>query len=130
MTKVMAIVNLLTTNGEELGDQRVVEKVLRSLPTKYEMIVIVILEFKDLTKFSVEALFGSLQSHEAIFNLEDGTGTSEHAFKTKVYMDKGGGRGFGSRKGRGRGHFQSEDKPQVAQFEHSEQSQQDRVISG
>ena len=38
MTKVMAIVNLHTTNGEELGDQRVVEKVLRSLPTKYEMI--------------------------------------------------------------------------------------------
>ena len=43
MTRVMGIVNLLRTNAEELDDQRVVEKVLRSLPTKFEMVVTAIL---------------------------------------------------------------------------------------
>ena len=87
MTRVMSVVNQLTTNGEELDDKMVVEKVLRSLLGIFEMVVTVILESKDLTKCSMEAFSGSLQSHEARFNLEDGT--LEHAFNNKVYMDKG-----------------------------------------
>ena len=48
MTKVMGIVNQLRINGEnELTDQRVVEKVLRCLPKKFEMVVTAILELKD-----------------------------------------------------------------------------------
>ena len=55
MTKVMGIVNQLKINGEkELTNQRVVEKVLTSLPKKFEMVVTVILESKDLTNFSME----------------------------------------------------------------------------
>ena len=51
----MGIVNQLRINGEkELTDQRVVEKVLTSLPKKFEMVVAVILESKDLTNFSME----------------------------------------------------------------------------
>ena len=83
------------------------------------MVVTSILESKDLTKFSMEALSGSLQSHEARFNLEDDTCILEHALKTKVYVDRGRGRGFGNRKGRGR-FFQSEDKPSIAQSYHFE----------
>ena len=49
MTKVMGIMNQLRINGEkELTDQRVVEKFLRSLPKKFEMIVTSLLESKDL----------------------------------------------------------------------------------
>ena len=63
MTKVMGIVNQLRINGEkELTDQRVVEKVLRCLPKKFEMVVIAILESKDLTKFSIEELTSSVIS--------------------------------------------------------------------
>ena len=54
MTKFMGIVNQLRNDGEkELTDQRVVEKVLRNLPKKFEMVVTSILESKDLTKFSI-----------------------------------------------------------------------------
>ena len=61
MTKVMGIVNQLRNNCEnKLTDQRVVAKVLRSLPKKFEMVVTSILESKDLTKFSIEELSGSL----------------------------------------------------------------------
>ena len=65
MTKVMGIVNQLCTNDETIVDHKVVEKVLRSLPKKYEMVVAAILESKDLSNFSVDALIGSLLSHEA-----------------------------------------------------------------
>ena len=61
MTKFMGIVNQLRNDGEkELTDQRVIEKVLRNLPKKFEMVVTSILESKDLTKFSIEELSGSL----------------------------------------------------------------------
>ena len=44
--------NQLRINGEkELTDQRLVEKVLRSLPKKFEMVVTALLESKDLTNF-------------------------------------------------------------------------------
>ena len=89
------------------------------------MVVTSILESKDLTKFFVEALSHSLHSHEERFNLEDGIGTLEHAFKTKVYMDRGKGRGFGGKKGKGGGRSQREDQSQVAHPYHFEQSQQD-----
>jgi hypothetical protein len=79
MTKVMGIINQLRINGEkELTDQRVVEKVLRSLPKKFEMVVTALLESKDLTNFSIEELTGSLLSHEARMTLD--LGTLEHAF--------------------------------------------------
>jgi hypothetical protein len=55
MTKFMGIMNRLRINGEkELTDQRVFEKVLRSLPKKFEMAVTDLLKSKYLTKFSIE----------------------------------------------------------------------------
>jgi hypothetical protein len=56
MKKVIGIVNQLHINGEEIADQTIVEKVLRSLPKKYEMVVTAILESNDLSNFSVDAL--------------------------------------------------------------------------
>ena len=58
MTKVMGIVNQLQMNGEEIEDQRIVEKILRCLPKKFGMIVTVF-ESRELTKLSVEELNGS-----------------------------------------------------------------------
>jgi hypothetical protein len=124
MTKVMGIINRLRTNGEkELTNQRVVEKVLRSLPKKFEMVVTALLESKDLTNFSIEELTGSLLSYEARMTLD--LGTLEHAFQTKVSMDRGRGRGF---HGRGRGRSQTRDKPEQTkdQLEQSRLSSQDR----
>lgn len=74
MTKFMGIMNQLRINDEkELTDQRVVEKVLISLPKKFEMVVTALLESKDLTDFSIKELTGSLLSHEARMNLDLGT---------------------------------------------------------
>jgi hypothetical protein len=71
------------------------------------MVVTAHLESKDLTKFSIEELTGSLLSHKARMTLD--LGTLEHAFQNKVSMDKGKGRGF---HGCGRGRSQMRDKPE------------------
>jgi len=64
MTRVMGIVNHIRLTGEDNPDQTIVEKVLRSLPKKFEMVVTTILESKDLSKFSTYEVIGSLLSHE------------------------------------------------------------------
>ena len=70
MTRVMGIVNQIRLNGEAIPNQRNVEKVLISLPNKFEMVVIAILESKDLSNFSSDELMGSLLSHETRLHLE------------------------------------------------------------
>jgi len=64
MTRVMRIVNQIRWTGEEIPDQRIVEKFLKSLPKKFEMVVASILESKDLSNFSIDELMGSLLTHE------------------------------------------------------------------
>jgi hypothetical protein len=65
MTRVMGIVNQIRLTGEAIPDQRIVEKViekvLRSLPKKFEMVVTSILESKDLSNFSKDELMASCQ---------------------------------------------------------------------
>jgi hypothetical protein len=79
--------------GEAIPDQRIVEKVLRSLPNKFEMVVTAILESKDLSKFSTDELMGSLLTHETRLHLEDES--IANAFKTQFSFSRGRGRGRG-----------------------------------
>lgn len=60
----MDIVNEIRSYGEDLKDQKNVEKILRSFPAKVDGVVVAIEESKDLTQLSVNELMGSLQSHE------------------------------------------------------------------
>jgi hypothetical protein len=60
MTRDMGIVNQIRLTREVITDQHIIEKVLRSLPKKFEMVVIAILESKDRSRFSIEELTGSL----------------------------------------------------------------------
>ena len=63
MTRFMGIVNQIRLTGEAIIDQRIVEKVLRILPKKFEMVVTALLESKDLSRFSIDELIGSLVIH-------------------------------------------------------------------
>ena len=45
-------------------ENRIVEKLLRSLPSRFNVIVTTIEETKDLTNFSVDELHVSLMNHE------------------------------------------------------------------
>ena len=65
---VMNVVNQIRMNGDELSDQKVIEKILRSLPIKFDNLVVAIEESKDLTTLSIDELFGSLYNHEGRLN--------------------------------------------------------------
>jgi transposase InsO family protein len=96
MTRVMGIVNQIRLTGEAITDQHIVEKFLRSLPRKFEMVVTTILQSKDLSCFSTDELTSSLVTYETRLHLTDEL--IANAFKTQLSFSRGRGRG------RGRGH--------------------------
>ncbi|CAL2254985.1 unnamed protein product [Prunus armeniaca] len=57
--KIKIIINQLRAYGENINDSRIVEKILISLPDKYDPLVTAIEQSKDLTSLSVTELIGS-----------------------------------------------------------------------
>ena len=59
----MSIANEMTNHCDTIFDQHVVEKILISVTEKYEYIVGMIEEMKDLSKLSIKDLVGSFRAH-------------------------------------------------------------------
>jgi hypothetical protein len=133
-TRFLELVNQMKAYGEDMADRRIVEKILISLHEKFDPMVAVIEETKDLSSLGVQELLGSLKSHEQ--RLERHSEKSiESAFQSKLTVNSKnsekrvltheqgegdstrGGRSFRARgrgrspRGRGRGSF--ERKPSV-----------------
>ena len=80
-THVIRFITQTRSHSEVLEERRTVEKILRSLTSRFEAIVIEIEETKDLSQFTVDELSASLMSHE--HRLSRGIDSSfEQAFKT------------------------------------------------
>ncbi|XP_073019466.1 uncharacterized protein [Primulina eburnea] len=62
--KVSSAVNQIKGYGDNLEEKKIIEKVLRCLPAKFEHIVAAIEESKDLSKLTLDELMGSLEAHE------------------------------------------------------------------
>eukprot|EP00253_Pinus_taeda_P010645 PITA_10645 len=91
----------IRSHGEILEEIRVVEKILRSLPSRFEAVVVAIEETKDLSLFTVDELSASLISHE--HRLSRGTNSSfEQAFKTQMSFSQRKSRGRANNRGHGR----------------------------
>ena len=102
LANVMNIVNQIRLNGEDLSDQKVIKKVLRSFPSKFDIVVVTIDENKDLLMLSLDDMFGSLIADESRMNKNIDT-TLENAFKTQMTFGRGRGRENCELRGRGRG---------------------------
>ncbi|XP_074361685.1 uncharacterized protein LOC141701944 [Apium graveolens] len=90
--------------GEDVGDVKIVEKILRTLTDKWNYIVYSIEEAKDIDQLYVDALQSSLLVHEKKFKTG---GEDEHALKI-THEGNYGGRGqrraaFRGGRGQGRG---------------------------
>ena len=55
-TRVVGLINQLKYHGEILEDIRVVEKFLRSIPPKFESLVMTFEENKDMLHFTIDEL--------------------------------------------------------------------------
>lgn len=56
--------NQLRVHGEEKSDYQIVQKILISLSERFDSIVAVMEQTKDLTSLSVTELIGTLKAHE------------------------------------------------------------------
>ena len=98
---MIGLVTKIRSHGETLEERRIVEKFFRSLPSRFDAIVVAIEETKDLSYFLVDEVHASLMSHEHRLNRAKNS-LLEHAFKTQVSFGQGIGQGRPKFRGRGR----------------------------
>jgi hypothetical protein len=94
----------MTSHGERVEQVMVVEKILRSMPAKFNYVVCSIEESNDVTSLSIDELQSSLIVHEQRMK-----GQKEHSEDQALKMGYAGrGRGRNSSRGRGRGRQSKE----------------------
>ena len=76
-TRVIGLINLLKSHGEAIEDRMVVEKIRRSLPPRFENLVVTLEEHTDMSTFIIDELQASL----IIMN----TDSIEHKHHWKVH---------------------------------------------
>ena len=105
-TMLIRLVTQMRSHGEIVEERRIMDELLKSLPSRFDVIVTTIEEKKYLSKFTVDELHASLMTDEKI--LRGTTDSSlEHAFKTQISFGRGRSKGRGNYKGKGRGRRQN-----------------------
>ena len=84
-TRVLAIVNQMKSNGEDVPNVRVIEKFFCSLESKFEHVVAAIEESNDLDAMKINELMGSLQAYEERLN-RNKCETIEKVLQTKLFL--------------------------------------------
>jgi gag-polypeptide of LTR copia-type len=84
LSRVQTVVNQIRVFGDTMEEKIVVAKVLRSLTPKFDLVVAVIEESKNLDTYSFNELMGSLQTHESRMS------KTEDKSDEKAFYMKGG----------------------------------------
>ncbi|KAH7865503.1 hypothetical protein Vadar_007480 [Vaccinium darrowii] len=92
----MAIANKMRIYGDKLEDVTIVEKILRSMTTKFNFVICSIEESKEIDTLSIDELQNSLLVHEQKITQQD---KEEQALKA-AFNPRGAGRGKGEGKGK------------------------------
>ncbi|XP_009356290.2 uncharacterized protein LOC103947158 [Pyrus x bretschneideri] len=87
LTRMTDIVNQMKTLGEELSNQRLVQKILISLPKSYDSIASIIKETKDLDSIEVQEVIGTLKGYEQRLNMHSDS-LVEKAFTSLSVTDR------------------------------------------
>ncbi|CAL1376903.1 unnamed protein product [Linum trigynum] len=111
-SRVTETVNQIKATGDVMEERKVVERILRSLSSKFEHIVAVIEETKDLANLSMSELMGSLVAHEQRMSrftkppLEQAFSSKVNMTESKYAKSEQGRRGGNSQwRGRGRSNY-------------------------
>jgi hypothetical protein len=82
LLKADEVFNSIRGSAEELNQSLVVQKVLRSLPLRYDAKVSTIEENRDLTKMTMDELHGSLIAYGMRTSTENKQSNKESSFKS------------------------------------------------
>ena len=85
---LLSIVNKVRLLGEDLPTKRVVEKILVTLPKRFESKISLLEESKDLSKISLAELLNALQAQEQIRTIRQEE-FMEGAFQAKMQVQEG-----------------------------------------
>src|ERR1044072_738491 len=88
-SRIDKLVNEMKSNGDDVKEREVVEKIMRTLSTRFDYVVAVIEEAKDLSTMTLNDLQASLESREMRMN-ERSPGTFEQALKAQSNVRKEG----------------------------------------
>ncbi|WVZ25062.1 hypothetical protein V8G54_003606 [Vigna mungo] len=87
--QVLSITNQMKRCGESISDVMVVEKIMRSLPQRFDYIVVAIQESKDTGKMKIEELQSSLEAHEISLLNRNPIRREEQALKVHRVKNEG-----------------------------------------
>ncbi|GKV16598.1 hypothetical protein SLEP1_g27220 [Rubroshorea leprosula] len=85
--KLMDVVNRIRLHGEEFPDRRVVEKIIVSVPDKFESKISAIEESCDLKELTITELISKLQAHEQRLVMKTDE-TTEGAFLARAKQQR------------------------------------------
>ena len=91
-TRVVGLINQLKSHGEAIEDQRVVEKILKSLPPRFENLVVTLEQHTDMTAFTINELQASLINHEHRINRSNTSLEGAYAAQSSISRGRGKGR--------------------------------------
>ncbi|CAL9003641.1 unnamed protein product [Prunus brigantina] len=103
--RTLTIANKMRTHGEQMNDVIIVEKILRSMTTKYDYVVCSIEESNDLNTMSIDELQSSLLVHEQRISRHVDDEQALQITHGSQQGGRSGGRGTYRGRGRGRGRF-------------------------
>lgn len=106
--RVMTVSDQMRSNGEDMPDSKIVEKILQTLTDKFMYVVVSIEESKDTRSMTIDELQSSLSVHEKKFK--------KNSLEEEVQALNVGGRGRGSYRGRRRGRGLSFNKATIECF--------------
>ena len=85
---ILDIPNAFESLGEKISEEKLVRKILRSLPKRLDMKVTAIDEAQDISSFKVDELIGSLQNFEITINSKTDKKGKGIAFASSVDSDE------------------------------------------
>lgn len=89
--RVQNIVNQMRISSKKLEEQRVVEKIMRSLTGRFDYIIVAIEEGQDISTMSIKRLMGSLCSYGQRMYQKASSSTIKQALQSKVVQRNHGG---------------------------------------
>lgn len=101
ISKLLSVVNQMQVCREEVSDQQVAGKIMRSLTSKFDFIVVVIQEFKTVKTLKIEELQSSLEAHEMLVIERSSKRSAQQALQVQI-TKKDGYDKYSKKRGKGK----------------------------